>query len=135
MVPEHDPLDEIFIQPQVVEGEQRALLAQLIFPYASINPDTGEVHLKEPADDLTAKQKILIYLLCRLALSTRPNATFTATASPKEIERALIMPGGTIRPKLVELVEDKVVVRSKTGEGYSVHAGNLRRAKNMLMGE
>jgi hypothetical protein len=81
----HDPLDEVFIKPEIVEGEQRELLAQLIFPYASINPDTGEVHLKEPADDLTAKQRILVYLLCRLALSTRPNTSFAATASPKEI--------------------------------------------------
>jgi hypothetical protein len=125
-----DPLEQIFIKTEQVEGEQRALLAKLIFPYASVNPETGEVHFKSTADDLTSKQKIVIYLLCRLALSTRPNTVFTATTSPIEIEKATMLPGGTIRPKLMELVKGRVV--AKTGEGYYIHAASLHRAKDIL---
>jgi hypothetical protein len=135
MTAKHDPLDEVFVKPEVVEGEQRALLAGLIFPFASINPDTGEVHLKETADDLTAKQRILVYLLCKLALSTRPNTSFAAATSPKEIEKALMSPGGTIRPKLLELLDERIIMRSKAGEGYFVHASSLRRAKALLLPE
>jgi hypothetical protein len=127
---EQDPLDQIFIKPEQVEGEQRALLASLIFPFASVNPESGEVHFKPTADDLTAKQKIVVYLLCRLALSTRPNTMFTATASPIEIEKATMLPGGTIRPKLMELVKSRIIVKS--GEGYYVHASNLHRTKDVL---
>ena len=127
---EQDPLEQIFIKTEQVVGEQRALLAKLIFPFASVNPESGEVHLKPTADDLTAKQKIVVYLLCRLALSTRPNTEFSATASPIEIEKSTMIPGGTIRPKLMELVKSRVVFKS--GDGYYIHVSSLRRAQEIL---
>ena len=127
---ELDPLEQIYVRPEQVVGEQRALLAQLIFPYAGVNPESGEVHYKPTADDLTAKQKILIFLLCRLALSTRPNTTFTAAVSPIEIEKATMLPGGTLRPKLMELVKSRTIVKS--GDGYYIHVSSLHRAKEIL---
>ena len=127
---DQDPLEQIYVRPEQVVGEQRALLAQLIFPFAGVNPESGDVHFKPTADDLTAKQKILVFLLCRLALSTRPNTIFTAAASPIEIEKATMLPGGTLRPKLRELVKTRVVVKS--GDGYYVHVSSLHRAKEIL---
>lgn len=129
----NDPLDQLFVKAEQVEGEQRALLAQLILPYASINADTGDVHFKTTFDDLSTKQKLLLYLLCRLALSTRPNTTFTTSVSPIEVEKATNLPGGTIRPKLSELVKDRIAV--KNGDGYYVPAMNLHRAKKLLLNE
>jgi hypothetical protein len=125
-----DPLDQVFVKTEEVVGEQRALLAQLIFPYAAINPETGEVHFKATADDLSAKQKILVYLLCRLALSTRPNTNFTATVSPIEITKDTMLKGGTVRPNLMDLVNQNVV--AKSGDGYYVAPIQLHRAKNIL---
>lgn len=125
-----DPLDQLFVRPEQVEGEQRATLYKLIFPFAVINPVNGEVHFKATADDLNAKQKVLIYLLCRLVLSTRPNTTFSAAVSPKEVEKATNFPGGTVRPKLSQLVEEHIAVKS--GDGYLVPASNLHRAKKEL---
>lgn len=125
-----DPLDQLFVKTEQVEGENRAILAQLILPYASINADTGEIHFKTTFDDLSAKQKLLLYLLCRLALSTRPNTTFTVAVSPVEIQKDTNLPGGTIRPKLTELVKARIVVKS--GEGYYVPAMNLQHAKKMF---
>jgi hypothetical protein len=127
---ENDPLDQIYVKTEQVEGEQRALLAKLIFPYASVNPDTGDVHFKTTADELNAKQKILLYLLCRLALSTRPGTTFGAEVSPKEVERATMLPGGTVRPYLSDLVKSRAVVKS--GEAYSVPAALLPRAAKLM---
>lgn len=127
---EVDPLDQIFVKPEQVAGEQRNLLAKLILPYASINADTGDVHFKSTFDDLSAKQKLLLYLLCRLALSTRPNTTITVAVSPMEIEKITMLPGGTVCPKLTELVKERIVVKS--GEGYSVPAANLQRAKKLF---
>jgi hypothetical protein len=125
-----DPLEQIFVKTEQVEGEQRKILASLIFPFASVNPDTGEVHFKATADDLNAKQKILIFLLSRLALSTRPQTAFSAAASPKEIEKATGLPGGTVRPKLILLVNERIA--SKNGEGYLVPSANLFRAQKEL---
>lgn len=130
MSEEIDPLDQIFVRPEQVAGEQRALLAKLIFPYASINAETGDVHFKGTYDDLGAKQKLLLYLLCRLALSTRPNTNSSLAASPMEIEKVTMLPGGTVRPKLSELVKERIVVKS--GEGYSVPAVNLLRAQKLF---
>lgn len=130
----NDPLEQIFVRTEQVEGEQRALLAQLILPFASVNPETGDVYFKATADELlNAKQKILVYLLCRLALASKAETSFSKYVSPKEIEIATGLPGGTVRPKLSQLVsEDKVVVKS--GEGYVVPASFLNqiRSKNLL---
>ena len=127
---EQDPLEQIYVRPEQVVGEQRALLAKLIFPFAVVNPESGEVHYKPTSDDLTSKQKILVFLLCRLALSTRPNTAFTAAVSPIEIEKATMLPGGTLRPKLMELVKSRVVIKS--GDGYYIHVASLHRAKELL---
>lgn len=125
-----DPLDQVFVKTEEVAGAQRALLAQIILRYASIISDTGEVHFKPTFDDLGAKQKILLYLLCRLAIATRPNTTFTVAVTPTELEKITMLPGGTVRPKLTELVRDRIVVKS--GDGYSVPAMNLQRAKKLF---
>ena len=122
-----DPLDQLFIDSEQVEQAQREELAKLILPYAAINRQTGEVYLKPTSDELTAKQKITLYLLCRLALSARPDTSLPKYVSPKEIERAISIPGGTIRPKLSQLVEEKIVSRS--GEGYRISPTDLERVK------
>lgn len=129
-----DPLEQIYVRTEQVKGEQRALLAQLILPFAGVNPETGEVYFKGTAEELlNAKQKILVYLLCRLALASKEETSFPKYVSPKEIEIATHLPGGTVRPNLSQLVSaDKVVVKS--GEGYLVPPSFLNqiRSKNLL---
>jgi hypothetical protein len=126
----NDPLEQLFIRTEQVEQEQRILLAKLILPYAGINPDTGEVYFKPIIDELNAKQKILIYMLCRLALSALPNTAFSNIITPKEIERETSLPGGTVRPRIGQLVEEKLVI--KTGDGYSIPAAFLHRIETAL---
>ena len=122
-----DPLDQLFINPEQVEQEQREELAKLILPYAAINRETGNVYFKPTTDELNSKQKVILYLLCRLALSALPDTPFPRFVSPKEIERATELPGGTIRPKLTQLVDEKIVVKS--GEGYRISPTSLHRVK------
>jgi hypothetical protein len=122
-----DPLDDLFVKKEEVEGENKALLARMIRPFASMDPETGEVFFNEEGDALTVKHKILVYLLCRLALFTRPNSVFPAAVSPKDIEAGTHIAGGTLRPKLKELADDRVVVKS--GDGlYQITGSTLRRA-------
>ena len=121
-----DPLDDLYIRPDEIQQEQRELLRDLIIPYAGFT-ETGVVHFQPKADDLTAKQKIILYLLCRLALSARPNSEFSKYVSPKELEEGTGQPGGTIRPKLTELVKEKFV--AKSGDGYWIPSNYLQRIK------
>lgn len=130
---EKDPLQQIFVRPQQIKAEQKVLLAELILPFAGVNPETGEVYFKEAAENLlNAKQKILVFLLCRFALSTLENTSFSPYVSPKEIERETHIKGGTVRPMLSQLIEDKIVVKS--GDGYIVPASYLVqiRSKKLL---
>lgn len=125
-----DPLDQIFVRTEEVEGESRALLARMIFPFAAVSAESGEVHFKTTADELNTKQRIIVYLLCRLALSTRPNTVHSAAVTPKEVERGTDLPGGTVRPKLSQLVSERIA--SKNGDGYSILSTSLRRVYKEL---
>ncbi len=125
-----DPLEQLFIRTEQVEQEQRAELATMILPYAGFNPETGQVYFKPTFEELNAKRKIIIYLLCRLALSALPNPPVSKYAAPIEVTKETGLPGGTIRPKLIQLVDEKVV--TKSGEGYSILPTHLHRAKQAL---
>ena len=123
---EEDPLEGIFIKKEEVEGENKVLLARMIRPFAAVDPESGDVIFSEAGDTLIAKHKILVFLLCRLALVTRGEPAFKPNVSPKEIEEGTKLPGGTVRPKLKELTDDRIAARS--GGGYQVNGSGLKRA-------
>jgi hypothetical protein len=126
-----DPLVAVLLKKEEVEGENRALLAKLIIPFAAVEPESGQVYFTEAGDKLITRHKILVFLLCRLALvSLKPDATIKPAVTPKDIEEATRIAGGTVRPKLKELTDEKIVFRS--GEGYQVTGANLKRAHKEL---
>ena len=127
-----DPLDQVFGKLEALEGENRARLAKLIVPFAMIDADSGTVGFKKEASKLTPKQKVLVFLLSRLALSAR-NPAFSAALSPKEIQDGLSdMPGGTLRPKLGDLVKDRVVQKDEKSGLYAIRPSSLGRAEALL---
>lgn len=127
-----DPLDQVFGELEELEGPARAKLAKLIVPFAKVHSESGKVGFNQDAlVKLTPKNKILVFLLTRLALSTR-NPAHPARVSPKQIELELDMPGGTVRPKLGELVRERVVFKDEEGK-YSVRPSNISRAEAILM--
>lgn len=125
-----DPLDAVFAEPEKLEGENRAKLAKLIVRFVAIEPESGEISYKPDTDKLTAKQLVLVFLLSRLALSTR-NPAFPAALAPKEIELKTGLPGGTLRPKLTELTKERCVYYDTDGK-YSVRVVDLGRARLVL---
>ena len=118
-----DPLDTVFDTPEELEGVKRERLAKMITPFAIVDPENGTFFTKPRWNDLTAKQKVLVYLLSRLALSIR-NPDFSKIVTPKDIEEATELPGGTVRPKLSELLKDRVVYRDKES-GYYVQSTSV----------
>ncbi len=127
---EKDPLDTLFVKPSEIIGEQRVLLAKLVGPFAAIDEESGRVHFKADAENLSNKRRILVYLLACLALAVRSGAAQSAAVSPKKIEEALGLPGGTVRPRLQELVASRIVI--KTGGEYAVDSTTLQRAAKEL---
>ena len=64
-----------------------------------------------------------MFLLARLALSTR-NPEFPKAVTSKEIEEATELPGGTIRPKLAELLKDRTAYRNQDS-GYYIRSTSM----------
>lgn len=106
-----DPLDAVFDTPERLEGERRARLAEMLVPFAVIDPENGTFHPRNAWGSLIAKQKILIFLLARLALSAK-NPDFPNGVAPRDIEEQIEIPGGTIRPKLRELTKERIAYKS-----------------------
>lgn len=115
-----DPLDAVFDTPEEMEGANREKLAIMITAFAVVDPENGSFFTKSPWKKLTAKQKVLVFLLARLALSIR-NPEFSKVVKSNEIEEATELPGGTVRPKLRELVKDRIAYREIRG-GYYIRS-------------
>lgn len=112
-----DPLDAIFDAPEELQGVKREMLAKMIAPFAAVDPKNGTFFAKLAWNNLTTKQKVLVYLLARLALSTK-NPEFSKSVTHGDVEEATELPGGTVRPKVSELIRDRVVYRNKDGSYY-----------------
>ena len=78
-----DPLEDIFVKKEEVAGENKVLLGKMIRPFANVVPENGEVIFSSDGDELIAKHKILVFLLCRLALVTRPDFGLQAHGLPQ----------------------------------------------------
>ena len=109
-----DPLDQIFDSPKELEGELREKLAKMIVPFAVVDLENGFFHPKGKWHHLNAKQRVLVYFLARLALSTK-NPEFKNALTPGEVEEGTELPGGTVRPKIAELAKDRVIFRGSDG--------------------
>src|SRR5579871_2362029 len=93
-----DPLAKLFVEKREADLQ---LLADTIHPFVRIflEGDTAEIRLTPTGNKLTAREKLLVYLLGRKAAALRSYVQNEA-ASPSEIENDTGIPGGTIRPTL-----------------------------------
>ncbi len=124
-----DPLDQLVMKSEEVEGEARKLLAELLVPHVRMDPETGKIFFIPFPPKLNTRQHVLVYLLAKLALAQK-NEKFDAVASAKDVEDATGLPGGTVRPKLIELFKDRII--SKSDVGYFVQGSNLHKARSLL---
>jgi hypothetical protein len=115
-----NPLDKLFEDGNALDT---ALLADIVFPRARIYVDRGTQHIRFTAegDKLSVKEKVLIYLLARKALVLKDTEGKTVeSASPSEMEKVTGIAGGTLRPALRKLVDDRLLIQEGRGGGYSV---------------
>jgi DNA-binding IclR family transcriptional regulator len=70
--------------------------------------------------------------MAKLALELK-NPAYSRHASPAEIERETGIPGGTIRPKIRELLDEGVVRQDE--DGYFVEPITFRAIGQLLAGE
>lgn len=125
-----DPLDALFDQSSV--QDQRKILAETILPYARIDSETLEIGFTDDGEQLVAREKLLVFFLARKALFLR-NMISKEAASPSEIEKATGMAGGTIRPQLSRLVDDRLIRKEAGDGGYYVPNNRLKDANSVLI--
>ena len=118
-----DPLDKIFDSVEELDNEKKEILVDILSPIIVVDPEKGIIHTKKAWNNINAKQKILAYLLAKLALSTR-NQKFVNSATPNEIETKTELPGGTVRPKLRELIHDRIAFQNEDGS-YSIRPTSM----------
>lgn len=120
------PLDRLMVKEDALaEGHVAAALEQYVGLTSS-----GGIVLKGAFDDLKAREQVLCILLAMRAaqlLGLKGEAGLT----PLEIVEVSGMAGGTVRPKLSELVKSRLV--AKEGGRYEVPMHALLRATRPLM--
>lgn len=112
---ENDPLDVLFEKAEELDLESRKKLAAMVLPYIAIDPDSGELFLKSQWSGLSnALKKILVIFLAKFALSVK-DPDFLGSLQQKDIEEIADIPGGTVRPKVRELANMRIIKQVEDG--------------------
>jgi len=109
-----DPLENLLLDAEEVD---RALLARALQDVLGIDKVTGKIILQPGFNKLTARQKVIGYLLGKKVskLLGKVDAEITL---PKDIIVETGIPKGTINPKLRELFDEHLISQTKEGEYY-----------------
>jgi hypothetical protein len=127
-----DPLDRL-----VEDGNSldRTLLADIVFPRARLYLDgeTYQIRFTPEGEKLSVREKILVYLLARKALALRNvEGKDKESVSPSEIEKATGILGGTLRPTLRKLLDERLVRQDDKDGSYNVPNYSLNAIKKLL---
>jgi hypothetical protein len=109
-----DPLEQLLVDQTEVD---RAALAQVLAPLVRIDRVSGRYSfLPGVSTALDGRRMVIAALLARKALSLL-NAEFVEACPPRVLEREIGIPGGTLRPLLRGLSQERIVAR-ETGNYY-----------------
>ena len=125
-----DPLDELVAD---TKSKSREKLRDILFGKVNLDTEGGFLILPEyRTGDRNARHVVLVALLAQLAVSLRSEGLSAAALTPKDIEKATALKGGTIRPALKRLKAKGLVVPE--GKAYAVHESSLNLAQGELEG-
>lgn len=96
------------------------LIEQIVSPFIRYDLENSQIFFLPESNILSARARILIFLTATKGWEFLDPEKNTAIA-PREIENATGISGGTVRPLLGELVNDRLIVRTGTG-AYEVSA-------------
>jgi hypothetical protein len=121
MTEKADPLQALVVNAREIS---RDTLAELLRGKVWLDPDAGTVHLvPEARTKLGAREAVLLALLGRKALSLLTEGRVADAMPPKDLAEATALKGNTVRPLLMRLTEEGMIVRR--GKGYAVHNAAL----------
>jgi len=109
-----DPLSKLLLDAEEID---RASLARVLHDYVGVDSKTGKIIQKASFNKLSARQKLIAYLLGKKVAKILGKVDIELT-SPKDIQNETGIPKGTVNPKLRELVDGRLVSQTKEGEYY-----------------
>jgi hypothetical protein len=109
-----DPLSELLLDSVQVD---RTRLAKALKDLLGIDMNTGAIVPKPGFGKLGAREKLVAFLLGVKASSLLRTGD-PESVPAKNIPQQLGLPEGTVRPRLRELLEQRVISQSETGEYY-----------------
>jgi len=122
-----DPLQALVVDTRQVSREN---LAAILKDRVMLDLQTASVHLvPEAREQFGAREVVLLALLGQKALSLLKTDEVDAI-SPKELAEITGVKGNTVRPLLMRLAEEGLVVRR--AEGYGVHNAAIHLAAGAI---
>jgi len=118
-------LDQLFVSGKEVDQE---LVAKILSPFLKIDRDSCTIVPNEQWQELNNDLKIILFLLARKVMKLRGLTIDNEGAVPSEIENGTGIKGGSVRPRLRSLLDEKVISRTKDGR-YFVPNYSLMRIK------
>jgi len=109
-----DPLEGLLLDADEVD---RTTVAAVLRDLLGVDSKTGRVVLKPGFSRVTARQKMVAYLLGRKAAKLL-GKTESEAATVKDVQADTGLPRGTIAPKLRELLKAKTISQVESGEYY-----------------
>jgi hypothetical protein len=108
-------------------------IEDIVRPYVQYDPKAKRIGFTPKAKSLPKKHKLILHLIALQGWSYVSDESIPTTAKPAELEDAIGIPGGTLRPMLKDLKENHYVTL-KSGR-YGVQSSSLDDLKALLAGE
>jgi hypothetical protein len=110
-----------------------SVIEMIVSKYVRYYTDTLEIGFTPDGAELSGEKKILIYLVAILGWRYVSDAAPQVSTKPADLERALGIAGGTLRPLLKSLKDGHLIASS--ADGYAVREGNLEAIAATISGE
>jgi len=128
-VREEDELDAIFVDKNI--PVDRKLLAEILKPFVTIDVE-GIIDFKENYQNLKGNLKVLIYLCCKKAMVSKEIPNIKESCGPLEISKKIGVSQSNAKHALYR---DFNKILKKEKEGFIISNYNLRKVKDIILGE
>lgn len=110
-----------------------SVVEEIVSKYVRYYIDTLEVGFTPNGAKLVGENKVLVYLVALLGWQYVVDNPPTVSTKPADLEKALGIPGGTLRPLLKSLKDSHMIAPGN--DGYTVREGNLEAIAAAISGE
>jgi len=121
-------LESLFVSGKEID---EGLLVKILSPFLRIDQNSCSIIPNERWLQLNNELKIILFLIARKAMKLRGLPIDNEGATPSEIGEEIGLKGGSVRPKLRSLFEQKIISRTDDAR-YFVPNYSLVKIKTMV---